>query len=670
MRPIKLELEGFTSFRERTELDFTELDLFAITGPTGAGKTSLLDAMTYALYGKTTRVGNRARELMSHGAKRLMVCFQFSAGAERYSVLRVLEGSATTVRLERHAGGGLWQAVAGKTREIEQEVSRVAGLGFEAFTRAVILPQGEFDEFLRGDKAGRREILAGLLNLGIYDEMKRLANDRAKTLARDAAWKRGLIKEEATQEARAGLTGEIGRLMKEEARLEGRLKRLQREAFPLAFELRELRKSEREAEGERERLRRAVETARKACQQVEQRKPAKPAGERALEKRCAKAEARMKDTQARLEHWRRVEAAGELRRHLSVGEVCPVCLREVAEIPKTAAVAWLEKASREHKEAVAERDQAWAALLKKRSEAAAEQMHRGKTELAAERAKAVVLERQLGVAAKAAQRIEKQGLKLKEKWAALAEEFQMSGWDEAAAAERGQKALGALLEQVRRQRAASQSRLENLDSQIAENARLREEAAELERAAELNRQLGTLLNASNFQQYLLGESVERLAHGGSEHLLGLSGGRYTFQASGDDFLVVDHWNAGETRPVNTLSGGESFVASLALALALAGSIADLGGERGVAALESLFLDEGFSTLDNDTLAKATETLQMLENGERLIGVITHLPSLAEQMPARVEVERTVGGSRLRVVVEGRAEVAGAAVALVGERGAA
>jgi exonuclease SbcC len=53
MRPMKLELEGFTSFRERTEIDFRGFDLFAITGQTGAGKTSLLDAMTYALYGRT-----------------------------------------------------------------------------------------------------------------------------------------------------------------------------------------------------------------------------------------------------------------------------------------------------------------------------------------------------------------------------------------------------------------------------------------------------------------------------------------------------------------------------------------------------------------------------------------------------------------------------------------
>ena len=65
MRPMKLELEGFTSFRERTKIDFCCFDLFAITGQTGAGKTSLLDAMTYALYGKTSRLNKEGKNLTS-----------------------------------------------------------------------------------------------------------------------------------------------------------------------------------------------------------------------------------------------------------------------------------------------------------------------------------------------------------------------------------------------------------------------------------------------------------------------------------------------------------------------------------------------------------------------------------------------------------------------------
>ena len=88
MRPHKLTLEGFTSFREKLELDFTGLDLFAITGPTGAGKSSLIDAICFALYGQVPRVGDDYKQLISHGAERLSVMLEFGVGKERYRIAR------------------------------------------------------------------------------------------------------------------------------------------------------------------------------------------------------------------------------------------------------------------------------------------------------------------------------------------------------------------------------------------------------------------------------------------------------------------------------------------------------------------------------------------------------------------------------------------------------
>ena len=87
MRPIKLTVEGFISFRNRQTLDFSQLDLFAITGKTGAGKTSLLDAITYALYGKVSRKFE-APELVSKGADRLKVELQFSVQQNVYKIVR------------------------------------------------------------------------------------------------------------------------------------------------------------------------------------------------------------------------------------------------------------------------------------------------------------------------------------------------------------------------------------------------------------------------------------------------------------------------------------------------------------------------------------------------------------------------------------------------------
>ena len=146
------------------------------------------------------------------------------------------------------------------------------------------------------------------------------------------------------------------------------------------------------------------------------------------------------------------------------------------------------------------------------------------------------------------------------------------------------------------------------------------------------------------------EALGRLAEDGSRHLAMLSQGRYALRlGSGDaaegaraeqDFFVVDHWNADGVRSVKTLSGGETFLASLALALALAESLARLSaGGRAVQALDSLFLDEGFGTLDGGTLDTVVSALDALHGGQRLVGVVTHVRELAERMPARLEVRR-------------------------------
>jgi DNA repair exonuclease SbcCD ATPase subunit len=96
MRPISLEMEGFTSFRQRVTIDFTKFDLFAITGPTGAGKTSIIDAMIYALYGCTPRIGNKSiKDLISQGGDRF--------GAERAA--RPMPG--LTRRMERSGSRAL-----------------------------------------------------------------------------------------------------------------------------------------------------------------------------------------------------------------------------------------------------------------------------------------------------------------------------------------------------------------------------------------------------------------------------------------------------------------------------------------------------------------------------------------------------------------------------------
>ena len=104
-------------------------------------------------------------------------------------------------------------------------------------------------------------------------------------------------------------------------------------------------------------------------------------------------------------------------------------------------------------------------------------------------------------------------------------------------------------------------------------------------------------------------------------------------------MVIDHHNADEVRSARTLSGGETFLASLALALALADRIAAMAS-GGAARLDAIFLDEGFGTLDPDTLDVVASAVEDLGAAGRMVGVVSHVAELAERVPVRFEVARS------------------------------
>ena len=116
----------------------------------------------------------------------------------------------------------------------------------------------------------------------------------------------------------------------------------------------------------------------------------------------------------------------------------------------------------------------------------------------------------------------------------------------------------------------------------------------------------------------------------------LSSGQFDLAYDEGDFYVIDHADADSRRSARTLSGGETFQASLALALALSSQISALAA-AGAARLDSIFLDEGFGTLDPETLDVVASTLETLAQGDRMVGVVTHVAALAERVPVRFRV---------------------------------
>ena len=152
--------------------------------------------------------------------------------------------------------------------------------------------------------------------------------------------------------------------------------------------------------------------------------------------------------------------------------------------------------------------------------------------------------------------------------------------------------------------------------------------------------------------------MDDLVAAASETLAALSSGQFDLTHDDGDFFVIDHADADARRSVRTLSGGETFQASLALALALSSQISALAA-AGAARLDSIFLDEGFGTLDAETLEVVATTLETLAQGERMVGVVTHVTALAERVPVRFRVARNARTST--VTREGLAAAEGAAM---------
>lgn len=211
MRPIRLELEGFTAFRQLTAVNFAEADLFALAGPTGAGKTSLIDAITFALYGAVPRLDRRAvAPIVSQNLTEARVRLDFAVASQTYTAVRVVRatksGGATTkeARLERTAGPPgpaatdqdgqdsqsgtttgteVLEVLAGNADEVTNAVTELLGLTYDHFITCVSLPQGQFARFLHDKPRDRQDLLVRLLGLGVYEQVASLARQRS-TLAK------------------------------------------------------------------------------------------------------------------------------------------------------------------------------------------------------------------------------------------------------------------------------------------------------------------------------------------------------------------------------------------------------------------------------------------------------------------------------------------------------
>ncbi|MFG3300742.1 AAA family ATPase [Micromonospora chersina] len=819
MRPMRLDMAGFTVFREETTVDFTDADFFALVGPTGSGKSTVLDAICFALYGTVPRWGG-ARGLanaLAPSATEARVRLVFESAGDRYVATRVVRRDGRGTVKTANAGlqlmppgfdvtkldtglspEDLGEVVAGTPAEMEQAVLDAVGLPYEQFTSCVVLPQGQFADFLHAKPATRQQILVNLLGLGVYEEVQKKATERAgqaeakleavdKMLggladvdeeslagARDRVDRmrelagavaaavpeleraRATAREQAT--ALAALDAELTVLAgvrppdgtAELARAVAAARTAADEAVTavgLAEEREEKLRGELAAAGDesalrvqlkahadRERLAGDAAAVRAAVDAAQAEHDAAAGALAAARAEAERAEVELEAAFRAHEEAKATDQAVALRAHLVDGRPCPVCeqpVPRVPAVPKGSAVARAlaagkaaRAASEAAKRVVQERDAAARELdrVLLRARAEHDQLGARLAELDGQLAGAATAEALRGslaeharlrraleeaagavragrdAARRARGNLDGAQERLRRAWRdfdtvrdglarfgppaadrddVAAAWTALAGWAGAqagrrradraglaAAVDAAEAAAGEVAERIgglfdaaglaapedpQRDAAVAVERAEaelrRLEERREQAAELREQRAGHERQARVARALAGHLRANNFERWLLAEALDLLVDGASRILRELSGGQYDLVHDKGEFFVVDHHDAGLRRGVRTLSGGETFQASLALALALSEQLA--GMSTSAASLESIVLDEGFGTLDAATLDTVAATLENLAaRGDRMVGVVTHVPALAERIPVRFEVRKDARTARV------------------------
>lgn len=757
MRPKILTLSGWGPYPGVEQVDFDMFGrggLFLVTGPTGAGKTTVFDGIAFALFGEVSGSIREKDGLRSDFAKPdtpTLVTLTFSHQGKEYRVVRnprydrpKLRGEGCTTEAE---SGELYEgenltAVGGA--QVTEAVKQLLGLDYFQFKQISMIAQGEFQQLLVASSKERTRIFRDIFQTRLYDVITGELSAREKQITAAAEetrhraeeitcafqmegdqWKDLLEKKnrnyaaitELVQQEQARLFQEGERLKEELSRQEQRyrngLTRLERckqhnqqlaryekdleklstlrgemEALTLtnrewkrAYDGRagiskELEAVQEELHGLRDR-KKGLEQWLDLQEQLEKKQ--KEYLELDGEARARKQEYEEQDDRSRK------AAAGILAGRLKEGQPCPVCgavhhpspARAVEDTPDEAE---LERLKRLY-------ETAWTRASKVQSEAAslAGMVRALKAQIVKDNIEMTCAKdgRRLSDSlAGEMETLEQQAKKLDGRIKEVTEGYQNSllGLSKVKASigqlkeglyppsdqtpkdvtalsgellelEKERRRLSREKEQSAGRYGSNQKALASLKKRLEQKEALEQEygvVREVERAASgyNNRNLV-------FEQYVLSVYFEDILSAANRRLLTMTGGRYELfrlpqskdrrTKEGMELEVLDQYT-GKRRSVRSLSGGESFKAALALALGTADVVQAYAGGIQV---ETMFVDEGFGSLDSESLNQAIAILTSLGDSRRMIGIISHVEELKERIDNQIVIEKTAQGSRIR-----------------------
>ena len=769
MKPLQLTMRAFGAYADEQTIDFTLLgdkNFFLIHGPTGSGKTTILDAISFALYGSASGDLRESKSLRSDYApaeQKTEVEFTFKSGEHIYQVLRAPEqelkkqrGEGTrkvpaAAALFKLLSDGSKDPLAAKSDEVTKKITEIIGFKAEQFRQIVLLPQGEFRRFLIAESKDRKAILETIFKTELYRRIETLLAERSSSIDNNyqtLKQQRQFILDSTECADREQLDASIQLLLqrqKEEtaalqtaaARLTAAKLQLQQaqqlhNAFTEAaaaqaalLTLTEQRSTVAAIKTEAAQAEKAAlleEIYNSTLRAHKHNQECQTAAQNALQatlntKNDLQEQHRQLSEQLQQLDGQAVTTAPDLNKVLELlnqrilqlhseaaklsgvtaelerlaaaladNEPCPVC--GSLQHPHPATVSAAQRADLQRQtQIISNQTRALQQLqqqyqqtqlqlagceaTQKSTQTAAEAAMQEFSALRQhfkERLEASDFDSQ--AAFLAAMRTEARRQQLQQTIAAYEQNL-------AAATDRLQRAQNAIDGKTAPELTACQDADQQADALYrqltAQTAVTAKELTDLQtaqlRLQELEKQMGALQEAYQtaaslaetargnnpsrltFSAFVLQAILDDVLQAANLRLTSMSRGRYSLSRTGDvldarrenglNIEVTDSFT-GVARPVKTLSGGELFLASLSLALGLSDVVqAYAGGIR----LDTILVDEGFGTLDSESLDMAIRTLTDLQKGGRLVGIISHVSELRERIIARLEVIPGQRGSK-------------------------
>jgi len=748
MKPIQLIIAAFGSYAGKTEIDFSgeQQGIFLITGNTGAGKTTIFDAITYALYGQTSggeRSGNMMRSQYANATTETFVELTFVYREQVYKVRRNPEYQIEktlkngTVKMQKVASGVELTMPDGslypeKKSATDAKIEEILGLSVEQFTQIVMIAQGDFLKLLYTKSDERKKIFSKLFQTDKYWRIQERLRYRSIHLDNQLEENKRAY---AQEQSRITIPEELRvQLSEEELSLEelnDRIAQIRKEVEEALTKAREEEKKLSMALSAREEVNRQFEQYERMQRQqtelegkkedeefrVQRIAAAKKAEKiRGFEEKYTEAArvAEQSDNLKRklrtsidgLEEKRRLagvqleeqkdiyyqlligQQASLLAMELKENEPCPVC--GSTEHPALASGDVKKKIG----ELEGELNRAKAKLAKctENLENAQEELQLRRGQLKQEEEKYKICQRNLTQAKevyekqlaessfkneeaykraylpeRSREKLERESREYQEKCSLTA--GQLVTWEKALKGKEKQDTLE--LKTGLRQIETEVKQLERRKMQlhtayqtnrsVLENSRAYREAGT--RLSEEDKVIKSLYRTASgklsgsakidFETYIQRQYFKQIIHEANKRLLTMSGQQFMLKLKeesdvgkrsneGLDLAVYSLITDSE-RDVKTLSGGESFMAALSMALGLSDIVAkNAGGIQ----MDMLFIDEGFGSLDANARKNAIEVLQQLSDGKRMVGIISHVTELKEQMEHKLVVTRSDKGSKV------------------------